>query len=518
MTEEPPPDPREEPSASYRLAGVAALADRPVDERRVALVMGAVGLTLAIGCGALCETLLASANAEPEDAARLRALAPQGPRPPRPYGRLAVLLVDGLRVDEARAMASWRALAPEATVATARVALPSLSRPYYHHLFTGVSSDLSGVRSNRFEAPARFDSLMDRVRAAGGRVFFAADGLDWMRRMHGREGDGGDDRREGLGASLDATLAAWREAPVPALLVAHFVATDSTAHRGGIRSEAHLDALAAADEVAARIAAVPDAAFVLTSDHGHREPGGHGGDEPEVRSTPLLFRAPGVARGEQSPLPIDTDDLTLALALALGVPRPRAAVGRAPEALGGPGPDEPWPLHAASVATAVRGGALEALHERQRWLGPLALLAVVMLLGTIKRAYGFDRATPLALAGPALLVAAHAAWRPLSLSAIDERLPHAVRVVAAGALACARRGARLSRSARARACAARRAAASAGFRNNRGARRVPVACGAALGPWPLSAAAFYLPLLACGAGGGALLVAAAALLASAARR
>ncbi len=495
--------------------GVAALADRPVDGRRVARVMGIVGLVLAAACAPIAEGLLAGANEEPDGAARLRALAPEGPVPAGGPRRLAIVLVDGLRVDEARALPSWSRLRPHATTGTVRLGLPSLSRPFHHHAFTGVPSDVSGVRTNRFDGRARFDSVMDRVRAAGGRVVIVGEGLDWIRRMHGRPADGGSDAADALDAPLDRALAQWRAAAPPALLVVHVVDTDTTAHAEGVRSAAHLSALARADAVMARVSAHEDAAFALLSDHGHRDPGGHGGDEPEVIHAPILVRAPSVTSGAQVPVPIDPDALAPSLALLLGVARPRAALGGSLDVLAGPAPVDAWPLRAGSIAHAARGDGEEHLSDRRRWTIPLALFLAFALLGPIKRAWGFDRSMLVAAAVPFLVLGAHLAWAPLTLSAIDERAIHVARVLGLGAAACAiaivlaygvaggERAARLPR-----------AAATAGWSALTALLLALAGCGLALGPWPLPARMFYLPLLACGSGACALAVAALVLLAA----
>lgn len=509
MTDEAP-SPEELPP----LTGVAALADRPVDGRPVARVMAIVALCLAAGCVVAAELLLEGASAMPDGAERMQALANDGPTPTRPPTRLALVLVDGLRVDEARALPSWVRMRDTATTGTVRVALPSLSRPFHHHLFTGVPADVSGVRTNRFDGHARFDSVMDRVRAAGGRVFIVAEGLDWMRVMHGREGDGGSDAPDAMGAPLDEALAAWREAPAPALLVVHFVDTDTTAHHDGVRTEAHRRALATADAVIERVStADAETGFVLVSDHGHRDAGGHGGDEPEVVNVPLLMRVPGVTHGEQVPVPIDPDALAPSIALALGVSRPRTTAGASLDVLAGPGPADEWPLHGGAVAHAVRERAFDALSSRRHWAMPIVLFLAFALLGPIKRAFRFDRSMVVAGSVPFVVIGLHLTFAPLTLSAIDERALHVARVVGLGA------GVALLAIVTGRAIAGgapadrlRRAAATAGWASMSAVLVALAGCGFGLGPWPLSARMFYLPLLACGAGFGALTVAGVALL------
>lgn len=487
--------------------GVAELADRPVDPRRVARWMAAFGLLAALGLLASAERLLATADLEPEAGRTLRRLERDGPAPaPGAPGRLVVLLIDGLRRDEAARLSSWRRLAPEAVTGELALDAPTLSRPFHHSLFTGVPADVSGVRSNRFTGPARHDSVMDRVRAAGGAVTIHAEGLDWMRRMHG-PAEGGDEAiPEALGVQGGEVEGA------PGLLVVHLTAVDRTAHEEGLESEAHRAALRAADETLARLAALEGVALVALSDHGHVDGGGHGGLEPEVARAPLLVRAPGLApRALEAPVP--TAALAPALSAWLGVPRPRSATRAAPPALLAAPIDDDGLLRHASVVSS--GVTLERarLSQRRR----LGLLLVLVLsfaaLGPIKRAFGFDRSVlPGLLLWPALLLGIHLALgRPLSLSAIDTQARHVIRVVLLGAgcavLACAL----LFPLARGRLRLAR-VAAVVGWSQLAAASGALAWVGLALGPWPLGSVGRYLALLFAGAASAGLPVVAAALL------
>lgn len=502
------------------LPGIAALADRPVDGRRVALVMGAVALALSLACAAQIEQLLGSANDEPEAARLLRAHPAEHLAGPRLTDRLAIVVIDGMRVDEARRLSAWRELAPRSVTGELALETPTLSRPFYHQLFTGVPHDASGVRSNRFGGRARLDSLTDRVRAAGGSVAFVAENLDWMRRMHGRPGDAGsDDALSVEPGSLAAHLRAFSSARAPALLVVHFTSTDHTAHHGGIDSAAHRSALERAGEVIERVASAAPVLFVM-SDHGHLAAGGHGGPEPRVARSPLLVRAPGVsprALGE----PTDPKRLAATFAAWLGVPAPSAALGAPSDALlpRGAARGDAHYSRLASIAAQGRASERHDLQGRQRLALLFALLASLMMLGPIRRAYGFDRAVPIAIAAwPASVIALHLALdRPLSFSAIDGVFGHGVRVTILGVIASlvalalsrvlARRGDGRART--------RRVAASVGWSALACALLANAWVGFALGPWPLSPHASYLALLSAGAGAPALAVIALVLLASA---
>ncbi len=503
------------------LPGVAALADRPVDGRRVAIVMGVVGLLLSVVCALLIERLLATADEEPEGGRLLRAHAAAALPTPTTSRRVAIVLVDGLRTDEASRLGSWRRLSTRSTAGRIALVTPTLSVPFYHLFLTGVPPELSGVRSNRFDGRARHDSVADRVRAAGGEVFIVAEGLDWLRRMHGRAGDGGSNARDSIDGELQTHLARFARARAPSLLLVHVTSTDSTAHHGGIHTAHHRAALARADEVIAKVAEDEDAVVFVLSDHGHRAAGGHGGPEPEVAFAPLLLRAP--ARSGILARPVHVRQLAATFSAWLGVPAPRSATApAAPEISPASSADDPERSRLSLVAS--RGRALGILHLRSRrsWTLALVGLGVIMLLGTIKRAYGFDRSTPLAMVlWPSLVLGIHRVLdRPLSFSAIDTRFVHGVRVLAIGSAAAivafviarilAREGDRHARS--------RRTLATIGWSAFASAAMACAWIGFALGPWPLTPIESYAPLLLLGAAAPALSIVALALLGSARSR
>jgi 2,3-bisphosphoglycerate-independent phosphoglycerate mutase len=480
---------------------------------------------MAIGCVLLCgvlaggaHLLLEGANDEPETAFMLRGLATRQLPPVATPRRAAVVLIDGLRVDEARRLPSLRALARSGRDMTLALRTPTLSRPFYHMLLTGVPPDGSGVRSNRFRGRARFDSVADRVREAGGSVMIGADGLDWIREMYGREGDRGSDARGSLeGRALEDLLGTWRAAPLPSLLITHAIDVDHSAHDCGISCGVHRDALRDADRLIARIARENEAIFVL-SDHGHRSAGGHGGPEPEVARAPLVIRAPGLRAGRIDRA-VDPTRIAATLSAWLGVPAPRSSVGRPIDGAVPPGfviesRERLRPV--VEQGTQISRGGLRSRRVNSM---TFALLFAMMTLGPIKRAFSFDRSIPIAIVlWPLAIFGAHLALdRPLSLSAIDLESRHIARVATLGvaaavaifALTCvaSREGTRLRRTRRSIAITAWSAFAWALF-----------ACawvGFELGPWPLSPIETYAPLLLAGAAIPVTALAALALLVSA---
>ena len=81
----------------------------------------------------------------------------------------------------------------------------------------------------------------------------------------------------------------------PDLLLVHLPDVDHVAHAEGVGE--HHDVVARrADDIIAEIVAAsdPQTTFVLTSDHGHVDRGGHGGSETEATITPLVLSGPVV--------------------------------------------------------------------------------------------------------------------------------------------------------------------------------------------------------------------------------
>ena len=481
-------------------ASAVELSDRVIDGAKVARVMGTIAIAISLAFAAGIEHLLATANVEADGGIMLRALSTPSGEVSNPR-RAIVLLVDGLRADEARALPSLRAW-PGAK-GSLRTELPSLSRPFYHLLLTGVPADASGVRTNRFDEHARHDSIADRVREAGGRFLLCAQGIDYLRTMFAEPGDRTLVAPDALGPGLDAMLAELARAPAPSLLLVHHTEVDQSAHDAGIASARHRAALREADSIIARLlSSRGDAALFVLSDHGHLAAGGHGGPEPEVTRAPLFVTAGAPLELEGS---VPAPALAATIASWLGTSAPAAAT-RGPWApIAGPG---------ARVARVegqrdalARAGAAAArrrLEGRRSFWTPLAVLFALMTLGPIKRAFRLDRGALAAIASwPLAIAALHMlTGRPFSLSAIDTRLAHGVRVALLGLGACLvawaiglwlARGERASRVRRVLASTAW-AATAAGLASG-------LWVGFELGPWPLSSTQHYLPMyvFACAA-------------------
>jgi len=341
---------------------------------RVLLVI-VVALMASLAGSAATLHLLGSINDPPARVlATLRAHADTGAQPPRPSRRVVVVLIDGM--GEAPFESRFPALPGIAWRARLDTGTPSLSRPGYHAIFTGVPAWASGVRYN-VELRARNDDLAARVREAGGRVAWMLETVPWLDELFGAPEDV---RVLGAQARSAETFArVFREGT--ALIVVHLTGPDAAGHSHGAESRAYGeavdDAIAVVATMRARVAEEARASntiWFVGSDHGHAARGGHGGPEREVCdvSWVALCDDCGVsAVAGRRPL----SSLAPTFARALGVAGPRESIAD--------GLDLPFlgaPLHADPAR--VRAAAL-ARDEEQRATFSRAVLCVGMFLSLL---------------------------------------------------------------------------------------------------------------------------------------
>lgn len=512
-----------------RRSSVVERADRPVPGRPAAVVYAVTLLGVLAVARPLTHALWDTANHVPGALSVLREHR-NPPAEARPAVRPAVVvLLDGLRSDRVQRMPALSRLARQGGRATVDLPHPTVSKAFYHAFLTGVPPRGSGVRTNRFDGPARLDSLADRVRAHGGRCTWVLEELDWLAVMHAEQPP---DEVVSSPSALDEPLERALEQVGRQgrwLTVVHATRADAAAHDHGAASEAYAEALAVADDVVGRVAEATrgrDVVLAVLSDHGHIDPGGHGGAEEIVRRVPFVLRAPALD-GERAPSELRVAHVAPTLAAWMGLPPPRSAVASAAPGLR---PREPYP--AAPEMARGRAALLERATDMERarrgrrrlWLVPLWLLLTASALGATKRAFsGFDRTTVIAPAlWAALVLLAHRLiWdRPFSLSALDAVNRHATRLgltslVAAAlavivAVAISARGSGAHRHTR-----IRRAAASTAWASLTAATFVAAWMGGAVGPWPSSPLLYYGAVLGPAAMAGACLAAAGALFATA---
>jgi hypothetical protein len=365
------------------------------------------------------------------------------PAPPR--RRLVLALLDGLGAQYLRPLANEGALGEIAWRAHVDVGTPSLSRPVYHVLLTGVPQQVSGIRSNSHQGPERADSLPDRVRASGAEVAWALEKVRWLYELAGGRGE---TVLHGAAVHDPAAFTQLYEGGAT-LIVLHLIRPDEAGHAHGARSaqyrQAARDAVHTVATLRAAIASHPDAArtvWFVGADHGHLPQGGHGGPEASVRQTLWLGLWPHDS--EAPPAAMEIPGLVPATRLA---PTFAAAMGIAPprEALSPPLPLPEGRAPDLSEARVARAQATEAAlvaseSEAARARTVRALLCVLGLaLATaalVRRAHG-----PRVLGAGLVVLGEGAGFAVLgpgwTLSAIRTHLSFQVQSVLALALGAA---------------------------------------------------------------------------------
>ena len=233
----------------------------------------------------------------------------------QPTPKVLLIGIDGVRPDvlaevptpniDALAASGWY-------TAEARTTTPSVSGPSWSSMLTGVWPEKHGVTNNDFtgrdyDTWPGFLTRMERERP--GLATFAA--VDWLPLAELPQGD------PVLPAAIDTRVVVdgydlgWAEADgeVASRSVLHLVEADpdamfvylgnpdETSHRHGSIGAEYRDAIALADRhVGMLIDAVrgrrslddEDWLVLVSTDHGRREDGGHGGDSPEEMTIFIL--------------------------------------------------------------------------------------------------------------------------------------------------------------------------------------------------------------------------------------
>ena len=186
--------------------------------------------------------------------------------------------------------------------------LPSLSKPMYATLFTGLPVCKHGVTCNEVGAVLPYDSVFSLCRKAGGRT--AAISYSWMSELYSRAPYVSDRDRVQLDAegSIQYGMYYWddnypdshvfaegeclRKTFEPDFMLYHTMAVDEWGHMKGADSAEYANAVAAVGHlIAARMPEWLEKGYqvVVTADHGMNNLGIHVGTEHAQREVALYI-------------------------------------------------------------------------------------------------------------------------------------------------------------------------------------------------------------------------------------
>lgn len=274
--------------------------------RRFAIAVAAAALVIAVLFGTIALRFMSAINSSH---ATLAATTGDSVRFPRLARRVVLVIFDGLRDDVSRELPFLSRLRAAGAHGTLLAPWPTLSRPNYVTILTGVEPRWSGVRDNEWHGTITLDSVPARVATT-----FVTDHRRRIT-LFGRTWT--DSLPQSLGAGIEALVVV-----VPSAL-------DRAGHVSGGTSDAYR---AAARDVDRTLESMLDVdltrdTIVIVADHGHTARGGHGGVGEEVTRVPLVLAGAGVRPGA-----IGRDgrlvDVAPTLAVLLGAPLPRHATGR----------------------------------------------------------------------------------------------------------------------------------------------------------------------------------------------
>ncbi|MFY0539123.1 alkaline phosphatase family protein [Nannocystis pusilla] len=234
------------------------------------------------------------------------------PRRPR---RSVLVVIDGLGHEAAKTMGAIALLREHGQCRKTAVGVPSMSRPVYATISTGLEQDRTGARGNDDETPLFAQSIWQRARAAGMSVAVVSE-LTWWEELF----PGAFTHYDVL--PLDADY--FAALPPADLQLVHPLYVDEVGHEFGAASPEYAEAVGRADRELTGLLRTLDFAqdlVVLTADHGHSARGGHGGAQEPIANVMTCHAGLGVRRDpEYGHLRITT--VAPSLALLLGLPFP----------------------------------------------------------------------------------------------------------------------------------------------------------------------------------------------------
>ena len=268
-----------------------------------------------------------------------------GPRPalsdPIPNAtprRVVLVIVDGVREDISRTMQSVSGLRARGADVRLTAPQPSLTSPTWTTILTGAPPQISGVTTNWFEGPAPVETLIDVAVGSGRTVVVAGpDTFDTLFEASDVATATAITTWEmgeyASGTTVDDALRLDAEVGGADFIVVGLKDADDAAHEHGAASPEYEESVAKIDADLGRlIERLDDGAttFVVLPDHGHIDPGGHGGWEDEVINTWAALAGPGVATGTAT---AELREIAPTVAVIAGLQAPLQATGTAIDAV-----------------------------------------------------------------------------------------------------------------------------------------------------------------------------------------
>lgn len=240
--------------------------------------------------------------------------------------KLIFVLIDGLRCGMAfRHMGFMEHLLETGMAARYRVKseLPSLSRPLYEVLMTGVRVIEHGIFSNEIRRLSKEENLFGLANKNG--IKTAAAAYSWFSELYNKapfnpftdriQKDTALSINNGIfyfsddypDSHLVADAESLRAGCNPDFLLVHSMNVDDTGHKYGGESNEYIKSVAAIDYILSNVIPVwlhAGYSIIVTADHGMNKWAIHGGNSDEERMVPLYLLSRFVEPKDYSDIPI----------------------------------------------------------------------------------------------------------------------------------------------------------------------------------------------------------------------
>jgi len=224
--------------------------------------------------------------------------------------------------------------------------LPSLSRPMYATLMTGIPVCMHGITSNATVRTLQCENVFSLCKAHAGVT--AAAAYSWVSELYNHSPFRPDEDRIQIhpGGMIDVGMFYWedgypdshlfadgeylRRRFEPDFILYHSMGIDYQGHLKGAGSREYEGAIAGADEILSQLMEgwrKEGCQVVVTADHGMNTLGIHGGSDPEQRDTPLYIFSDMVKPGRFESEYISELNVAPLLCRLLGIPAGKDMIG-----------------------------------------------------------------------------------------------------------------------------------------------------------------------------------------------
>ncbi|MCL4504461.1 MAG: alkaline phosphatase family protein [Chloroflexi bacterium] len=247
-----------------------------------------------------------------------------------PSQRVVLVLVRGLRLDEAREMPNLSALRDSGSALTVQHEPPTFRLPSWATLTSGASAEIHGITTNNSPRATRYSSLIQVAQSAGQKVSAVgsqslADMLDGDVQRFEVVDNSDVSQRDDDAVRLAMEVMKDTTNP-PSLVLVELTAIEDT-----IRGEPS-DISAAVTLTDGRIKTLLSnidlhtSTIVILADRGLSNRNTDGGDESDIAVTPMIMAGAGVHPGIA--LLIQSTDVAPTIAALLGAPLPAQVQGQ----------------------------------------------------------------------------------------------------------------------------------------------------------------------------------------------